>query len=212
MPVSDKKRQQVAEVLNILDQIYPEARCSLDYTSPLELLVATILSAQTTDVRVNIVTKQLFRQYPTARSYAEADIEQVAQVIRTVGCYRNKARNLVLCGQQLCRDYAGQVPQTMEQLVALAGVGRKTANVVLSNGFDIPGLAVDTHVKRVSRRLGWTRHDEPEKIEQQLCQLIQPQRWGQSSHLLIYHGRAICKARRPDCENCPVASLCKKVL
>ncbi|MCD6525527.1 MAG: endonuclease III [Desulfuromonas sp.] len=207
-----KQRENIAQILRVLNTHYPDARCSLNYTTPLELLMATILSAQTTDVRVNKVTRQLFEQFPDVHAYARSEIEDVVEVIRTVGCYRNKARNLVLCAQRLCAHYDGKVPQTMEQLVTLPGVGRKTANVVLSNGFGVPGLPVDTHVKRVSKRLGWTTHTEPEKIEQQLCRLIEPQQWGHSSHLLIYHGRATCKARKVECERCPVESLCEKQL
>lgn len=205
-----KQREHIDKTLDILNKRYPDARCSLDFTTSLELLMATILSAQTTDVRVNKVTKELFKQFPDVHAYAQADIDDVAEVIRTVGCYRNKARNLVLCAQRLCRHYGAEVPNSIEELVTLPGVGRKTANVVLSNGFDVPGFAVDTHVKRVAHRLGWTNQTEPEKVEKQLCRLIEPQLWGHTSHVLIYHGRAICKARRAECESCPVESLCKK--
>jgi endonuclease-3 len=213
MAVTHKKnREWFAAVIRVLDECYPNAQCSLDFSTPLQLLFATLLSAQTTDVRVNIVTKALFSRYTTVEDYARADIDNIAEIIRSIGCYRVKAKNIVACAGQLCRDYGGQVPQTLEELVTLPGIGRKTANVVLSNGFNKPGFAVDTHVTRVSKRLGWTRESDPVKIERELCRYIEPELWGHTSHLLIYHGRAICKARSPQCENCPVEMLCKKVL
>jgi|LGOV01.1.fsa_nt_gb endonuclease-3 len=203
-------KQNVANLLVILDKIYPDAHCSLNFRTPFELLAATIMSAQATDVRVNIVTEQLFKRYRTVEEYAAASPEEVAEVIRTVGCFRNKARSVVGSAQIICARYGGVVPATMEDLVTLPGVGRKTANVVLSNAFNVAGFAVDTHVKRVAFRLGLTTLVDPEKIEKELCALIPPLQWGHTSHLLIYHGRAVCKARKPDCECCPVEKQCAK--
>lgn len=203
-------KKSIATTLELLNQIYPDAQCSLNFSTPFELLAATIMSAQATDVRVNIVTEQLFKTYRTIEDYAAASPEQVAQIIRTVGCFRNKARSVVESAQIICARYGGVVPETMAELVTLPGVGRKTANVVLSNAFNVAGFAVDTHVKRVAYRLGWTTLLDPEKIEQQLCALIPPQQWGHTSHLLIYHGRAVCKARNPACESCPVEKQCAK--
>lgn len=203
-------KKTVTDTLDLLNQIYPDAHCSLNFSTPFELLAATIMSAQATDVRVNIVTEQLFKTYRNIEEYAAASTDEVAEVIRTVGCFRNKARSIVESAQIICTRYAGVVPETMEDLVTLPGVGRKTANVVLSNVFNIAGFAVDTHVKRVAYRLGWTTLLDPEKIEKELCALIPVQHWGHTSHLLIYHGRAVCKARKPDCEICPVKKQCAK--
>lgn len=203
-------KKSVANTLDVLNQTYPDARCSLNFSTPFELLAATIMSAQATDVRVNIVTQQLFQRYRAVEEYAAASAEEVAEVIRTVGCFRNKARSVVESAKIICDRYGGVVPETMADLVTLPGVGRKTANVVLSNAFNVAGFAVDTHVKRVSYRLGWTTLLDPEKIEKELCSLIPAQQWGHTSHLLIYHGRAVCKARKPDCECCPVENQCAK--
>jgi len=209
-----KKSQQkiVMATLEQLNQLYSDAQCSLNFSTPFELLAATIMSAQATDVRVNIVTEQLFKQYSSIEEYAKATPEDVAEVIRTVGCFRNKARSIVESAQIICARYNGAVPQTMNDLVTLPGVGRKTANVVLSNAFNVAGFAVDTHVKRVAFRLGWTKQTEPEKIEKELCDLIPANMWGHTSHVLIYHGRAICKSRKPLCELCPIEKHCAKCL
>lgn len=206
----DKKGQKIiiAQTLECLNELYPDARCSLNFNTPFELLVATIMSAQTTDVRVNKVTEHLFANYRDIGDYAAAEAEQIAQTIRTVGCYRNKARNIVEAARMIVTEFDSQVPQTMDELVRLPGVGRKTANVVLSNVFDRPGFAVDTHVKRVAYRLGWTEFTDPVKIEQQLCELIPAPQWGHTSHLLIYHGRALCRARAPQCEFCALSDKC----
>ncbi len=210
MTVKEKKNW-FNKIIETLESSYPDAHCSLNFSNPLELLIATLLSAQTTDVRVNIVTKTLFSTYRSVEEFAQADIEAVAEIIRSIGCYRVKAKHIVTGAQQLCQQFSGQVPDRLEDLIQLPGIGRKTANVVLSNAFDKPGFPVDTHVKRVSRRLGWTRQTEPEKIEKELCRYVEPSRWGHTSHLLIYHGRQICKARSPLCESCPVEAHCKKV-
>jgi endonuclease-3 len=203
-----QKRRKIETVIAILNKLYPDARCSLNFTTPFELLAATIMSAQATDVRVNIVTEQLFAQYSSIAEYAAAEPEEIATIIRTVGCYRNKARSIVGAARLIISQFNSQVPQTMDELVQLPGVGRKTANVVLSNVFNQPGFAVDTHVKRVAYRLGWTDFTDPEKIEHQLCKLIPQTQWGHTSHLLIYHGRALCKARMPQCEHCPLIGQC----
>ena len=188
---------------------YPDAQTELDWTNPLELLVATILSAQTTDVRVNGVTKTLFDKYRTAADYAEADPGELEEDIRPTGFYRNKARSLRGMAQALVEEHGGEVPRTMPELVALPGVGRKTANVVLGNAFGIDeGVVVDTHVRRVSNRLGLTEEQDPEKIERDLMAVVPREDWTVFSHLLILHGRRICKARKPDCPNCPVNDIC----
>lgn len=206
------QQQRVMSTLEDLNQLYPDAQCSLNFTTPFELLVATIMSAQATDVRVNIVTEQLFKKYSGVEEYAKATPEEVAEVIRTVGCFRNKARSIVESARIVCARYDGHVPGTMEDLITLPGVGRKTANVVLSNAFNVAGFAVDTHVKRVAFRLGWTKQVEPEKIEKELCLLVPDEMWGHTSHVLIYHGRAVCKARKPLCELCPIEKHCDKCL
>ncbi|MBE0598358.1 MAG: endonuclease III [Desulfuromonadales bacterium] len=199
------------EVLEVLEKVYPEARIALDFGNPLELLVATILSAQCTDVRVNQVTPELFRRYPDAQAYATADFQELVEVIRSIGFYRAKAKSLIGMGKTLLEEHGGQVPATMEALTRLPGVGRKTANVVLGNAFGVPGMVVDTHVRRVSYRLGWTAQNDPVKIEQELCQLLPRGKWTHASHLLIFHGRQICKAPTPRCSLCPVLSLCPRM-
>jgi endonuclease-3 len=195
----------------LLEQRYPEARCALDYRSPWELLVATILSAQCTDVRVNQVTPLLFRRYPGPEQLAAAPLEDIEAVIRATGFFRNKAKNLQQCAEMVVREFSGEVPHTLENLVRLPGVGRKTANVVLGNAFAIPGMVVDTHVKRIARRLGWTRHADPVKIEADLCRLLPKEQWTQAGHTMIFHGRAVCKAPIPRCSECPVAKLCPRI-
>ncbi len=198
-------------LLDRLEQIYPDAVCALHYTSAWQLLVATILSAQCTDKRVNLVTRALFQQLPTVERMAEASLEEVEELIRSTGFYRNKARHLIGCAQRLLGQHSGQVPAQLKDLIALPGVGRKTANVVLGNIFNIPGMVVDTHVMRLSRRFGWTQKSAPEKIEAELCVLLPPARWTQCGHTLIEHGRACCKAPLPYCSNCPVVDLCPRI-
>lgn len=203
------KRERTAEIVARLRREYPDTRCALDFQTPLQLLVATVLSAQCTDKRVNEVTPALFRRYPTARDYAGADLAEMEEMVRTTGFYRNKARALKALGQALAADHAGEVPAEMEPLKQLPGVGRKTANVVLGNAFGRnEGVVVDTHVQRLSRRLGMTLQTDPEKIERDLMELVPREDWTVFSHLLIDHGRKICKARKPDCPVCPVADLC----
>ena len=188
---------------------YPDARTELDWQSPLELLVATVLSAQTTDVQVNRVTQTLFAKYRTAEDYADADPSELEEDIRATGFYRNKARSLRNMAGALVEEHGGEVPATMQELVALPGVGRKTANVVLGNAFGVDeGIVVDTHVRRVSGRLGLTENQDPVKIEQDLMQVVPQEDWTVFSHLLILHGRRTCKARKPDCPNCVLNDIC----
>ncbi len=206
-----QKTENALNMLRSLERLYPHAECALNYETPWQLLVATILSAQCTDVRVNIVTERLFREIPDPQSMATASQQAVEDIIRTTGFFRNKAKNLITCAGQIVREHKGKVPETLEELVALAGVGRKTANVVLGNAFHVPGMVVDTHVKRLARRFGWTKADDPEKIEQDLSKLLPKAEWTQCSHTLIAHGRVCCKAPVPSCSQCQVSALCRKV-
>lgn len=204
------RKNKVAKYLIRLKEEYPQAKCSLNYTSAFELLIATILSAQTTDVRVNIVTQELFRRYPHPEDYTPEQHEHIEKIIRSIGCYKTKTTRIIDTATRLVTIYDSQVPATMEELCTLPGVGRKTANVVLSNVFNIPGFAVDTHVKRVSYRIGLTQETDPAKVEQDLCAITPPDNWGNFSHLLIYHGRAVCKARIPLCERCVLYDICMR--
>jgi len=203
-----RSKADAKKILAVLKKTYPQARCSLDHASPLELLVATILSAQCTDERVNIVTKDLFKKYPSARDYGRADLTVLEEDVRSTGFFRNKARSIQKLGQTLAAEHGGQVPADLDVLVKLPGVGRKTANVVLGTAFDIPGVVVDTHVSRISQRLGLTENQDPVKIEFDLMDQLPQKDWVSFSHQVIAHGRAICKARKPDCPNCPLLSLC----
>jgi endonuclease-3 len=199
-------------ILAALKRAYPDAHCELDYSNPLELLVATILSAQCTDRQVNIVTGPLFKKYRTAADYANADALEFESEIKRIGLFRNKARNIRACARKLVDRHCGQVPASMAELIELDGVGRKTANVVLGNAFNLPcGVVVDTHVARLSRRLGLTREDTPEKIESALVELTPKADWTLLSHLLIWHGRRRCAARSPDCSHCEIAAHCPRV-
>lgn len=191
-----------------LAEAYPDARCELDFTTPLELLVATVLSAQCTDVRVNQVTPRLFARFPDARSYLEADPEEIEEIIRPTGFFRQKTRSIQGIARALVERHGGQVPGRMEDLVALPGVGRKTANVVLGNAFGVPGITVDTHLGRLARRLGWTQETDPVKVEHAVGDLLERKEWTMASHRLVIHGRRVCHSRRPACGACPVADLC----
>ncbi len=203
------RKARVAAILPILKATYPQARCSLNHKTPLQLLVATILSAQCTDDRVNIVTKDLFKKYRSAADFAAAAQDVLEKDIQSTGFYRNKTRSIRAMAQSLIDQHGGKVPQTMEALTNLAGVGRKTANVVLGNAFNQNvGIVVDTHVTRLSQRLGLTRHTDAVKIEQDLIPLVPQNDWALWSHLLIFHGRQICQARKPKCEQCPILSHC----
>jgi len=204
------RRERLAKILPILKRTYPAARCSLDYSNPLELLIATILSAQCTDERVNIVTKSLFKKYRSARDYARVPPEQLEKDIQSTGFYRNKTKSIRAMAQALVQKHDGHVPDTMDELTALAGVGRKTANVVLGNAFGKNvGVVVDTHVTRVANRLKLTSHKiDAVKIEQDLMKIVPQEDWTLFSHLLIHHGRQICQARKPKCEICPLLPHC----
>ena len=197
-------------LLDRLAELYPDARCSLAHHSPFELLIATILSAQCTDVRVNLTTPRLFARYPDAATLSQADLAEVEELIRSTGFYHAKARHLIGCAQMLHERHHGEVPASLAALTALPGVGRKTANVILGTAFNIPAMVVDTHVARLAQRFGWTTAKDPRRIETELCALLPPPYWIATSHLLIYHGRAICKAPIPDCSICPVFPLCPR--
>jgi endonuclease-3 len=203
---------RVRKIVVGLTKAYPDAHCELDHTDPLELLVATILSAQCTDKRVNLVTADLFKQYRSATDYAQAPLPELERAIKTTGFFRNKAKSLKNCCQALVEKHAGQVPRTMEELTQLGGVGRKTANVVLGNAYSINfGVVVDTHVARLSHRLGLTKEAAPEKIEQELMKLVPQEEWTMFSHWLIWHGRRRCSARNPDCADCEIKLLCPQI-
>jgi endonuclease-3 len=207
--VATKKQERALEIVERLRRMYPKAKCSLDFNNAFELLIATILAAQSTDVRVNIVTKSLFRKYPGAEAFAKASQVEMERDVKQTGFFRNKAKAVIACSQAIMERHGGQVPRTMDELTALPGVGRKTANVVLSNAFKTPvGIVVDTHVTRLSGRLGLTAHSEPEKIEQDLMKLIPQKEWTAFSHRLIEHGRTICIARKPKCEECDLSDVC----
>jgi len=211
MPRESKKdrRERANQVYDILQDEYPDAHCALLHQNPYELTVATILSAQCTDERVNKVTPVLFDAYPAPEDLAGARQEDVEEIIHSTGFYRNKARNLIGMAEAVVEEHGGEIPRSMKALAALPGIGRKTANVVLGNAFGIDeGVVVDTHVKRISKRLGFTRHTDPKKVERDLMDLFARERWTMLAHLLIFHGRRICKARKPLCPECPVAHLC----
>jgi endonuclease III len=206
---SNRSAERARALCKALPQVYPDAHCELDFGNPLELLIATILSAQCTDVQVNKVTPALFRKYRSARDYAGADPTELEQDLRAIGLYRNKAKNIRACCRLLVDRYDGRVPDTMEALVSLPGVGRKTANVVLGNAFGKNvGVVVDTHVARLSERLGLTRETDPKKIEPALMRLVPQEDWTLFSHWLIFHGRRRCKAINPDCLRCEIGELC----
>lgn len=197
--------------LDRLEKTYPEAHCALTHQNPWQLLIATILSAQCTDVRVNQVTPALFKRFPDPNSLAAADLAEVEELVRSTGFFRNKAKNLIGCAAALLRSHKGVVPQDLTALVALPGVGRKTANVVLGNAFGVAGMVVDTHVGRIARRLGWTTARTPEGVEEQLCKLLPAGRWTQTAHVLIFHGRQCCRAQTAWCSACPVVERCPQV-
>ena len=211
--VEKAEKQRARKIVKLLERAYPDAACTLDYTNPLELLVATILSAQCTDERVNALTPVLFRKYRDCNDYLKVAPEELEQDIRPTGFYRNKARSIQGACRLMLEKHGGRVPDNLEALLELPGVARKTANVVLGNAFGVAvGIAVDTHVARVSQRLGLTHEQQPEKIERDLMKLVPRTEWTRFSHLLIAHGRAVCKARRPLCEECVVEKLCPSSL
>jgi endonuclease-3 len=211
MKAPDPLRSRARRVTRVLAQLYPDAHCALVYDGPLQLLIATILSAQCTDARVNLVTPALFARYPDAAAFAQADQAELERLIQSTGFFRNKARNIILCCRQLVERHGGQVPGTMGELVPLPGIGRKTANVVLGNAFAIPGIPVDTHVGRLSQRLGLSAESDPVKIERDLMALLPRKEWTLFAHRMIFHGRQVCHARKPLCGECALAPLCPRV-
>ena len=208
----EKKKQRVLDIIKIFDKVYADADCSLEYTSALQLLIATQLAAQCTDARVNLVTPALFERYKTVQDFADADPEELSGYIRSTGFFRNKTKNIIACCQKLIADFDGEVPQTMEELLTLPGVGRKTANLVLGDIFGLPGVVVDTHATRLSNRMGFTVNKDPYKIELDLLKIVPPELQSHFCHQLVYHGREFCDARRPRCSECPIAELCPKIL
>jgi endonuclease-3 len=206
-----EKKKKVGKIITLLKKNYPDAKCSLNFKNPLELLIATVLSAQCTDERVNKVTKDLFEKYKTAEDYARARRGILEDDIRSTGFYRNKAKSIINCCKKITQNHGGSIPDTLDELVNLDGIGRKTANVILGNAFGIPGITVDTHVKRVSNRLGLTHNKDPVKIEYDLMALVPQKEWTHFSHLMIFHGRYVCMARKPLCAECVLERLCLKV-
>ena len=206
------KLDRTQKIISALKQIYPDAHCELNFSNPLQLLIATILSAQCTDKRVNLVTAELFKKYHTARDFAEAPLAEIEESVKSTGFFRNKAKNIKGCCAALVERFGGEVPRTMDELHALAGVGRKTANVVLGNAFGINvGVVVDTHVTRLANRLGLAKGTDAVKLEQELVTLVPQQDWTLFSHWLIWHGRRRCAARKPDCANCEIKNLCPQI-
>jgi endonuclease-3 len=200
--------EKIGPILKLLEEHYPDAHVTLDFTNPLELLVATVLSAQCTDVRVNQVTPAIFKKYRAAADYAKAPLEELSQAIYTTGFYQQKAKSLKAICEVLVAQFGGQVPASLDDLVNLPGIGRKTANVILGNAFGIPGITVDTHLGRVSQRLGLTKQKDPVKIEFDLMPLVPKERWVKFSHQMIWHGRQVCTAKKPDCPRCPLLPHC----
>ena len=211
MPVSESHTalvRRARKANRILAEVFPDAKCELDFENPLQLLVATVMSAQCTDKRVNMVTPVLFAKYPTVQDLASASRTDIEDVIKSTGFYRNKATSIQGLAATIIEKHHGEVPNTLDELVKLPGVGRKTANVVLGNAFGVPGITVDTHVGRIARRLGWTANDDPVKVEFDLMELIEKKDWTMMNHRLIFFGRRICHSRRPACGACPLAKMC----
>ena len=203
------RKTAISETIKRLEKEHPDAKIALNYSNPLELLIATILSAQCTDKRVNMVTKALFKKYRTAQDYAKTDLKKLEEEIRSTGFYHNKAKNIKNCCQMLMEKFNGQVPKTMDELLQLPGVARKTANIVLAGAYGvIEGIAVDTHVRRVSKRLGLTDNEDPDKIEKDLMQIVPRKSWARITDLLIFHGRRICMAKHPNCAGCALNDFC----
>jgi endonuclease-3 len=211
MKPSQAVKNRANRIVRLLAKLYPDAKCALHHDDPLQLLIATILSAQCTDVRVNMVTPSLFARYANARAFAEADPRELETAIQSTGFFRNKARNIIACCRQIQEKHGGEVPSTMPDLVELPGVGRKTANVILGNAFDVPGITVDTHVLRLSHRMGLTRNVDAHKVEQDLMALIPKKEWTMFSHRMIFHGRQVCFARKPNCSECILKEVCPKI-
>ena len=203
--------EKALKVIEILDKVYPDAKCSLEFDDPLQLLIATQLAAQCTDERVNKVTPHLFETYKDAKEFANAIQDELEKIIMSTGFFRNKAKNIIACCKMIIEQHSGEVPRTMEELLKLPGVGRKTANLVLGDIFGVPGIVVDTHAKRLSKRIGFTKNEDPEKVEYDLMKIIPVEKWTDFCHKLVYHGRAVCIARKPKCDICPINMLCDYV-
>lgn len=203
------KKEKIAEIQKIFDVVYADAKCSLEFTTPHELLVAVQLSAQCTDARVNIVTKDLFAKYKSVEEFADADIDELSEIIRPCGFYNSKAKNIIASSKTIIEKHGGKIPDTMEELTALAGVGRKTANLILGDVYGLPAIVVDTHCIRLSNRIGFTVNKDPVKIEFDLKKVVPEDYQMRFCHQLVYHGRAICNARKPMCDVCPISHLCK---
>ena len=203
-------RKQAVEIFELLKKQYPDAKCSLDFNTPFEMMVAVMLSAQCTDERVNKVTAEFFPKYNTPKAFADMPLEDIENLIHSCGFYKNKAKNLKLASQKILTEFNGEVPQTMEELMSIPGVGRKSANVIMLEAFNNPqGIAVDTHAKRISNRIGFSNAKEPQKIEQDLLKLYPKKYYYDANHILIWHGRNTCKSQKPNCENCCIKHLCK---
>lgn len=205
-----RKKERVKKIKEIFDEIYKNAECTLDYKEPLQLLIATQLAAQCTDARVNTVTPILFEKYKTAQDFANADIFELESIIKPTGFYHNKARNIIGCGKKLVSDFDGTIPETMEELTSLPGVGRKTASIIIGDIYGKPAIVVDTHAKRLAYRMGLTDNKDPVKVEFDLAKSVEPEDSFLFCHQLVYHGRAVCKAIKPKCDTCPIAHLCMK--
>ncbi|MGO1591394.1 MAG: endonuclease III [Ancrocorticia sp.] len=203
-----ERRERASAITHELDDLYPDAQCALNFSNPFELLVATVLSAQTTDARVNSVTPTLFARFPSPEAMAGASREELEGILRPLGFFRSKAKSCAGLSAALCERFGGEVPANLPDLVSLPGVGRKTANVVLGNAFDVPGITVDTHVGRLARRWGWTRHEDPVKAETDISQLLPEERWTFTCHQIITHGRQVCHSRRPECMECGLKFVC----
>ncbi len=207
-----EKKQRAEKIIEIFKKVYKDADCTLNYSSPLQLLIATQLAAQCTDARVNMVTPALFARYKTAFDFAEADENELSTLIRSTGFYRNKTKNIIACCKKIISDFNGEVPKTLEELLTLPGVGRKTANLVLGDIFHIPGIVVDTHAGRLSRRMGLTKNTDPYKVELDLLKIIPPEEQSDFCHRLVAHGREFCDARKPRCAECPLTDICPKII
>lgn len=206
-----RRKERAEAFFEVLRELYPDAACSLEYETPLQLLIATQLSAQCTDARVNIVTRDLFKKYPDARSFAKADLPELEQDIKSTGFYHNKAKNIISCCQKILSDFGGEIPDNMDDMLSLAGVGRKTANLVLGDIFGKGGMVIDTHAKRLLKRVGITKETDPVKVEKDTEHLLSRDKHSDFCHRLVLHGRAYCTARNPRCEVCPARHICKKI-
>lgn len=203
-----EKRERVRKIIKVFERLYPDASCSLEYRDPLQLLVSTQLAAQCTDKRVNIVTKDLFKKYKNVYDFANADLFELENAIKSTGFFRNKARNIINCCKMIIERFNAKVPDSLDDMLKLPGVGRKTANLALGNIYGIPGIVVDTHAKRLSYRIGLTKNSDPEKIEYDLMDIVPKEKWNSFCHQLVYHGRAVCRARNPECNQCEINKYC----